>query len=222
MSNIMDLKFTESEFADQDISSLPNKVTGQAAWLKAKFDNIGKNKIALGKFNELIDLIAQQIVPSGIVKLFAGNTAPDGWLFCKGQAISRTTYADLFEAIGIAYGSGDGSTTFNVPNLSGKMPVGVSDSDTDFDLGDTGGAKTKALTLDDNGYAQIFMMGAGGESVMVTSRRKDNVASYDAQNKIVTTATTETAVTSATPLAGTTAQNNIMNPYLAINYIIRF
>ena len=52
---IQDLKFTEAEFVGEDISSLPDQVVGQAAFLKAKFDNIGKNKVALGKFNDLID-----------------------------------------------------------------------------------------------------------------------------------------------------------------------
>jgi hypothetical protein len=52
---VEDLKFTEAEFVNEDISSLPDRVVGQAAFLKSKFDNIGKNKVALGKFNDLID-----------------------------------------------------------------------------------------------------------------------------------------------------------------------
>lgn len=59
----------------------------------------------------------------GTVKAYGGSTAPDGWLFCDGSAISRTTYAELFAVIGTTYGSGDGTTTFNIPN--GKMPLGV-------------------------------------------------------------------------------------------------
>lgn len=53
----------------------------------------------------------------GTVKAFGGSTAPDGWLFCDGSQISRTTYAALFAVIGTTYGAGDGSTTFNLPNL---------------------------------------------------------------------------------------------------------
>lgn len=53
----------------------------------------------------------------GMVKGYAGITPPEGWLFCDGSAISRTTYSDLFADIGTTYGSGDGSTTFNLPNL---------------------------------------------------------------------------------------------------------
>ena len=55
--------------------------------------------------------------PIGAIIPYGGATAPSGWLLCQGQAISRTDYADLFNAIGIAYGAGDESTTFNVPDL---------------------------------------------------------------------------------------------------------
>ena len=59
--------------------------------------------------------------PAGSVSAFAGSVAPAGWLFCRGQAISRTTYAALFTAIGTDYGVGDGSTTFNIPDLRGEF-----------------------------------------------------------------------------------------------------
>lgn len=58
---------------------------------------------------------------SGIVFAFAGTSAPTGWLLCDGSAISRTTYADLFARIGTAHGSGDGSTTFNLPDYRGRF-----------------------------------------------------------------------------------------------------
>lgn len=57
-------------------------------------------------------------VPTGVILAFGGSTAPTGFLLCDGSAVSRTDYADLFDVIGTTYGSGDGSTTFNVPNLS--------------------------------------------------------------------------------------------------------
>ena len=60
-------------------------------------------------------------VPTGAVQAFARNTAPAGWLECDGAAVSRTTYATLFTAIGTTFGSGDGSTTFNVPDLRGEF-----------------------------------------------------------------------------------------------------
>jgi len=98
--------------------------------------------------------------PSGVVSAYAGSSAPSGWLLCYGQAISRTTYADLFTAIGTTYGSGDGSTTFNLPDLRGRVVAGQDDmggssanrltnqsgglnGDT---LGATGGSETHTLT----------------------------------------------------------------------------
>lgn len=84
---------------------------------------------------------------AGVITAFGGSSAPTGWLLCDGSAVSRSTYADLFAVIGSTYGSGDGSTTFNVPNLKGKIPVGLDAAQTEFDtLAETGGAKT--VTLD--------------------------------------------------------------------------
>lgn len=61
---------------------------------------------------------------TGTVLDFAGNTAPTGWLMCYGQAVSRTTYSQLFDKIGTTYGAGDGSTTFNVPDCRGRVIAG--------------------------------------------------------------------------------------------------
>lgn len=67
--------------------------------------------------------------PIGAIIPFGGTTAPDGFLLCQGQEVSRTTYAELFKVIGTAFGAGDGSTTFNVPDLRETVPVGVGEND---------------------------------------------------------------------------------------------
>lgn len=64
---------------------------------------------------------------TGTVLPFAGSTAPTGWLLCFGQAVSRTTYANLFAVIGTTYGAGNGTTTFNLPDLRGRVPAGKDD-----------------------------------------------------------------------------------------------
>lgn len=78
----------------------------------------------------------------GAVQMFAGSSAPSGWLMCNGQAVSRTTYAKLFSAIGTTYGTGDGSTTFNLPDLRDRFPVGAG---TTYSLNAKGGAVTVTL-----------------------------------------------------------------------------
>ena len=64
-------------------------------------------------------------VPSGMIASFGMSTTPTGWLDCDGSAVSRTTYADLYSSIGTTWGSGDGSTTFNVPDLRGAFLRGT-------------------------------------------------------------------------------------------------
>ncbi len=83
----------------------------------------------------------------GMVVDSARPDVPSLWLECNGQAVSRTTYADLFAAISTQYGAGDGSTTFNVPNTVGRMRLHLDPGRTAWDtLGKTGGADTVALT----------------------------------------------------------------------------
>lgn len=65
--------------------------------------------------------------PAGTIHFFAGSTAPSGWLKANGAAISRTTYAALFAAISTNYGTGDGTTTFNIPDMRGEFPRGWDD-----------------------------------------------------------------------------------------------
>jgi microcystin-dependent protein len=64
-------------------------------------------------------------VPAGTVLPFAGNTAPSGWAICNGDTVSRTDYAELFTAIGELWGVGDGSTTFNLPDMRGQFLRGL-------------------------------------------------------------------------------------------------
>lgn len=64
-------------------------------------------------------------VPVGSMQAFAGSSAPTGWLLCNGTAVSRTTYSNLYSVIGTTYGVGDGSTTFGLPDMRGRVPMGA-------------------------------------------------------------------------------------------------
>ena len=97
-------------------------------------------------------------VPVGAVIDFAGTTPPTGWLFAAGQAVSRVTYAAAFAALGTAYGAGDGSTTFNLPDLRGRVVAGRDNMDgtdagrlngfTGTTLGAGVGVQNVTLTID--------------------------------------------------------------------------
>lgn len=87
----------------------------------------------------------QLLTPTGSITQYGGGSAPTGWLFCDGAAISRTTYAALFAVIGTTFGSGDGSTTFNLPDLKGRVPVGKAVAGTFSTLNNKGGAETHTL-----------------------------------------------------------------------------
>lgn len=87
--------------------------------------------------------------PAGFIGDFGGTSVPDGWLACDGSAVSRTTYAALFAAIGTAWGSGDGTTTFNLPSLARRVTVGSGGSGTGTlgnAVGNTGGEEAHTLS----------------------------------------------------------------------------
>lgn len=92
-------------------------------------------------------------VPAGTVLPFAGGVAPAGYVFCDGSAISRTTFSNLFAAIGTTYGVGDGSTTFNVPDLRGRVVAG-------FDSGNATGRLNSAAA---GGIGAAGLGQVGGE-----------------------------------------------------------
>lgn len=94
--------------------------------------NIDVSKIAPGSAGQVLltsggttQWGTANAIPSGVLAPYVAAAAPSGWLLCDGTAVSRTTYSALFAIIGTGYGAGDGSTTFNVPDLRGRVPVGL-------------------------------------------------------------------------------------------------
>ena len=144
------------------------------------------------------------VMPTGSVIPFAGQTAPEGWLLCQGQAVSRTTYAQLFAVIGTTFGSGDGSTTFNLPDLRGRVAVGV---DSDANLGVLSGENTVGLNADQN----------GPHSHMIKVRENNNTLTnkgdfYGIPSVVIDAATTQ---------SGSGLPHNNMQPSLYLNQIIK-
>lgn len=92
-------------------------------------------------------------IPSGAILDYAGSTAPNGFLLCYGQAISRTTYGSLFSALSTTYGSGDGSTTFNLPDCRGRTIAGKDNM---------GGTSANRLTSGGSGITGTTLGSSGG------------------------------------------------------------
>ena len=154
----------------------------------------------------------------GTILPFSGSTLPTGYLFCDGSAISRTTYAGLFAVIGTAFGAGDGSTTFNLPNLNGRVPVGQDSNDTDFDtLGETGGEKEHTLTVDEmpeHKHEGIEWLGNSQYNISLNS------GSLSTGYKMTWTGSSDTSKIQTVSAGGGQAHNNVQ-PYVVVNYIIK-
>ena len=141
-------------------------------------------------------------LPVGSVIPFSGNKAPAGYLFCMGQEVSRTERKDLFSEIGTIYGEGDGTTTFNLPNLCGKVPVGLDVDNTKFNsIGKTGGEETHILTVDE-------MPSHAGHVV-------GNITTFLPQ------AGGGVAGTGNPEIIGRNQPHNNLQPYITLNYIIK-
>lgn len=112
---------------------------------------------------DTLDSVIASIIPSGLIMAFGSPTSPAGWLKCNGTAISRATYANLFAAIGTAWGAGDGSTTFNVPDFRGQFLRGFDDG-SGIDAGrtfasmqaDQNASHTHTATVADPGHSHII------------------------------------------------------------------
>lgn len=114
---------------------------------------------------------AERLAQPGDVKWTARTTAPDGWLAADGSAVSRTTYADLFAAIGTTHGAGNGSTTFNLPDGRGRAPVGAGTGTglTARTVGQTFGVEDHALTVAQmpaHAHGDLAIAGTGAKVMM--------------------------------------------------------
>ena len=151
---------------------------------------------------------------AGEIKMWAGDTIPTGWLLCDGSEVSKTTYPNLYAAIGDLWGVPNSSSNFKLPNLAGNVPVGYNSADTDFGtVGKTGGEKKHTLTTSEMPSHSHTPQWAGYN--MALSKGKSSGYSLTHNGKgskssgnIVTTNT-----------GGGAAHNNLQ-PYAVIKYII--
>jgi microcystin-dependent protein len=191
-----------------------------------------------------------RLVPAGALMPYAGSSAPDGWLLCYGQEVNRTTYADLFTAISTTYGEGDASTTFNLPDLRGRVIAGQDDmggvsadrltdqsGGLDGDtLGDTGGAETHTLVQDElAGHTHTGTTGTESATHTHTENTAIVSATSNAQsgaNFAAVTAVTNSGLNTGNQSAnhthtftsagtGSDDPHNNVQPTIILNYIIK-
>ncbi|OQP55903.1 hypothetical protein A4H97_20140 [Niastella yeongjuensis] len=167
----------------------------------------------------------------GEIKLFAGNFAPAGWVFCDGRSLNPGDYDNLFQLIGTTYG-GDGINDFKVPDLQSRAPIGAGQGVglPNYNLGETGGTETNTLTVN-NLPTHTHTYNGTGLLVSSEDGHKTSIAgNYQAVNGDYIYSTVANTQMAAQPTAltiwgvGTAVPNAITNlkPYLVISYIICF
>lgn len=190
-----------------------------------------------------LNTISAASVPSGAMMDFAGVAAPTGWLLCDGSAVSRSTYAALFAAISTTWGTGDGSTTFNLPSMTRRVGMGSGGSGSGTignAVGNTGGTETVTLTqaqlpvalgtassvVTDTGHRHPFKgYGVAGGSTEVTLTQNANTGgvlnTYSGGASGVQLSTT--GITVATTITNGSGGNshNIIQPVAIVLKIIK-
>jgi microcystin-dependent protein len=162
--------------------------------------------------------VTQNAVLTGALLMWPTASAPSGYLNCDGTAVSRTTYAALYVVVGTTFGVGDGSTTFNLPNYTNRMPYGTT-------IGATGGSAdavvvshTHTASVTDPGHVhamgQIYTNTGCGSSPTVSNAACGAAPSYNSNS-----ATTGISVANST--TGVSGTNANLPPYLGINFIIK-
>lgn len=195
---------------------------------------LGSGSALPGSLSSLAARLAVQvgsdgiIIPVGSATLFFGASAPTGWLFCDGSAVSRTTYSALFTAIGTTYGVGNGSTTFNLPDLRGRLPMGAGTGNQSGASGSgviTGGTALTARSIGEWGGEETHLL-TGDESGVQAHAHSVTTAS-DATGAGTTLASAYDAspaasVSTASQSGSALDPHNTVPPFLVVNVIVKF
>lgn len=211
------------------LTTIVNEINGNLDAANIKDVSVTQTELAL----TLLDLLE----PPGSVKAYAGAAAPTGYLLCDGAAVSRTTYARLFAAVGVVFGAGDGVTTFNLPDLRGRAPIGAGAGAglTARALAAQVGEESVTLTAGQSGlpahshgvfdpqHAHGTTDGKSFQTAQNSNTGPNAGASpYGAQNIIGATAVASTGITVQNSVAASAASAHTnMQPSIALNWIVR-
>jgi microcystin-dependent protein len=151
----------------------------------------------------------------GEIRMFAGNFAPAGWMFCEGQLLPISENETLFQLIGTTYG-GDGQSTFALPDLRGRIPIHQGNG---FNLAETGGAEEVTLTVNQIPSHTHPMLASNSNGS--TSLPENSLLAKSTSNEPYTpfTAVTALRANSVTPVGGSQPHSNLQ-PFLCIHFII--
>lgn len=205
---------TSAQFAGAEVAITSGTVFGGSRWgttFKAT-DTVGTSAMWWDRLGDF----------PGMVKLFAGSTPPTGWLLCDGASLTRASFAPLFAAIGTTYGAAN-AAVFSLPNLKGRVPVGVDAGQLEFDtLGEIGGAKTHTLVAGEMpSHTHVENTKALADSNTGGVPGGDFIVNGGgAQKRITSQAVNGRSPENAASTGGGGAHNNLQ-PYIALNYIIK-
>lgn len=185
-----------------NVETTVNTLTGRVAAAEGKAKTTDST-IASTKSD--LEASILKAVPIGTIVMWATSTPPEGWLLCNGKEVSRAAYTELFKVLGTSVGAA-GSSSFKIPDLSGRFPLGASNT---HNLHSTGGAETHTLTIaempaHDHGVGgNIVQRGSGGDAF------RELAGAYPGGNN------------PSTQRVGEGQPHNNMPPYYGINFIIR-
>lgn len=168
--------------------------------------------------------VSGDTLPVGCIVPFTSDVVPENWLLCNGQAVSRTDYDLLFSIIGTSYGVGDGSTTFNLPDLRGRVPLGkgtgtgAGGETYNFELGNKGGEYSHILTVGEMPSHTHIIADTENGAIRVQgyndSTRHTGLIRTDAEHEWTNHTLT------AAPTGGGAA-HNLLQPFEVHNFIIK-
>jgi microcystin-dependent protein len=212
---------------DQGNRSIISGFSAKNRFLAIRVSN-GQDSVEISPRQQILSapfsLSAANGIPPGALIPYAGSQAPLGFLLCQGQAVSRSTFADLFAAIGTTYGIGDGTSSFNVPNIQGRFVVGLNPSDPPFaNLAGTGGESKHTLAPNEmpihaHGDITDWEVSEASWANESSGNPGDRLAVANAGRRSGQRLYSQFTTNNA----GGGEPHNTLPPYIALNYLIKF